>query len=394
MNTERTDRMRAAMERQELDALLCRLPENVLLLSGYWPLCGWVFYLFPADGRPVCILPNSEEKEACADLWGSECIVYPYGTIDAGDQFEEIQKALRQSREGKGWKRIGFEGNFENIAPAWNVAELFIPAGRTARLLAEVFGEESLVDSTNFIHEQRARKTVYEIQKLRIANEISNIALETFSRVVHPGVSGVELASAVESAVMLKGTDYRGARRVRAFTQIAVGPGETSIGYRPMEVTTSRRLEDSEIALLELAVVADGFWSDRTRAEVAGEPTDQQREVNKILKKAQDEALKVIRPGISGGEVDRAARQIIDAAGYTEQFMHVMGHGVGFGYHELMPRIAPGSIDVLREGMVHSVEPGIYFPEMGGLRIEDNVLVTSDGGEVLGPFNRNLSDVG
>ena len=74
MNPERTESMRAAMEKQGFDALLCRLPENVLLLSGYWPLCGWVFYLFPVDGRPVCILPNTEEEEALSELWDAECV--------------------------------------------------------------------------------------------------------------------------------------------------------------------------------------------------------------------------------------------------------------------------------------------------------------------------------
>ena len=390
MNTERIESTSRAMEEQGFDALVCRLPENVLLLSGYWPLCGWVFYVFPREGRPVCILPNSEEREAVAELWDAECRCYTFGTIDAGDQYDDVGRALRDIARGTNWKHVGFEGDFENIAPAWNAAELFIPAEKTRRLLHEVFGEEHLVDATEFINMQRARKTGYEIEKLRIVNEISQFALQTFDEKTEPGRKGVELAAAVESTVMVRGTGHRGARRVRAFTQVAVGPEETSVAYRPMEITTSRRLKKREIALLELAVVADGYWSDRTRAAVAGSSTGLQREVNEVVRTAQEQAIGMVKPGVRAGDIDEAARRVIREAGYEKQFMHITGHGVGFSYHESVPRISPGSGDVLQTGMVHSVEPGIYVPEMGGIRIEDDVLVTANGWEVLGPFSKEL----
>jgi Xaa-Pro aminopeptidase len=310
--------------------------------------------------------------------------------MGAGNQFVHIGNALRDAVESRGWKRIGFEGNFENIAPAWNAAELYIPARRTHALFTEVFGEDNLVDATELICVQRACKTPYEIQKLQIVNEISCVALATFRNSVLPGVTGVELAAAVEASVMKEGTGYRDARRVRAFAQVAVGSAETSIAYRPMEISTTRRLENGDIALLELAVVADGFWSDRTRAYVAGIPTAQQIEINDILKIAQDEAIEAVKPGSTGGNVDRAARQVIEDAGHVKHFVHITGHGVGFGYHEPLPLIAPECSDVLQEGMVHSVEPGIYFPELGGMRIEDDVLVTENGCEILGQFGRDL----
>jgi Xaa-Pro dipeptidase len=390
MNAERVDRMRQAMEELRFDALVCRLPENVLLLSGYWPLCGWVFYVLPREGRPLCVLPRSEEREAADELWGAECALYTFGTIDAVDQYKNIEKALKEHARGKGWRRVGFEGNFENIAPAWNMAEQFVPAVPTRRLLNRVFGEEALVDATELIQVQRTLKTAYEIDKLRIVNEISCIALQAFVDGVAPGKRGVELAAAVESAVMARGTGYRGARRVRAFTQIACGPEETAIAYRPMEITTSRRLEKSGLALLELAVVADGYWSDRTRAAVAGEPTGLQKEVLAVVREAQERAVRLVKPGARADDIDEAARAVIRNAGHEKCFMHITGHGVGFCYHEPFPRIAPESEDVLQEGMVHSIEPGVYFPEMGGLRIEDDVLVTGNGSEVLGPFIRGF----
>jgi Xaa-Pro dipeptidase len=123
---------------------------------------------------------------------------------------------------------------------------------------------------------------------------------------------------------------------------------------------------------------------------VAGNPTDLQEEVHAVVRDAQERAISLVKPGVLAADVDEGARAVIRNAGHEKRFMHVTGHGVGFGYHELLPRIAPGSDDLLREGMVHSVEPGVYFPEMGGLRLEDDVLVTGDGFEVLGPYPRDL----
>ncbi len=138
---------------------------------------------------------------------------------------------------------------------------------------------------------------------------------------------------------MTRGSGYKGAKRVRAFAQVATGAIETSIGYRPMEISTTRKLENHDLALMELA---------------------------------------------------ETARAVIRDAGFDKQFPHVTGHGLGFRYHEPTPLICPGSDQVLDPGMVHTVEPGIYFPEMGGIRLEENVAVTENGCEVLGPFKKAL----
>lgn len=390
MNTERLRRMRAAMEREGLDALVCRLPENVVLLSGYWPLCGWVFYIVPLEGRPICILPNTEEAEAAQELWDAEVMMYRNGTLDAEDQFVSIRKALVALAGTRGWKSIGYEGDFENIAPAWNAAELYVPAERTRRMLADAFGQERLKDATRLLLEQRVRKTPYEIEKLRLVNDISRIALEAFREGVAPGVSGVELAAAVEAAVMVKGTGYGGATKVRAFAQVAIGPAETAVAYRPMEVTTVRKLQQGDLALLELAVVADGWWSDRTRARVAGGATDRQLEINELVRRSQETAVAAVKAGVTGGEIDAVARAIIEEAGFGASFPHITGHALGICYHEPFPMLLPGCQDVLEEGVVHSVEPGIYMPDFGGIRIEDDILVTDSGHEVLGAFPKDL----
>ncbi len=396
---ERVERLRQAMERERLDALVCRLPENVLLLTGYWPVCGWVYAVLPREGAAACILPDTEEQEAAAELGGVEpqgadLLSYPFGTREPVNQEREIRRRLEavcKRAGGRRWRRVGFEGGFEQAAPAWNAAESFLPAGPTRRLLEAVFGGRRLVDASAFLQVERAVKTPYEIERIRRANRIANLGLEEFARRVEPEASGVELVAAVEAAVMARGTGFEGARRVRAFAQVAVGPQESFRGWRPAEVSTTRRLLAGEIALLELAVVADGYWCDRTRPRVAGRPGEKQLEVHRLVRQAQAAAAAAAVPGARGAEVDETARRVIREAGYDREFVHITGHGVGYRYHEAQPSLAPWSRDVLAAGMIHSVEPGIYLPGMGGIRVEDEVLVTPEGGEVLGPAPSELA---
>jgi len=391
VDTERIRRVREAMQSAVADALICRLPENVLMLSGYWPLVGWSFLVFPKDGEPTCIIPHTEEQETREELWGGECISFLFGVLGAGNPYEDIAIALRAASVGRGWRRVGYEGSFESVAPPWNAAEPAIPADITRGILREAFGDQALVDATELLTSQRACKTAAEANKLRIVNEISTFGLRAFSEMVAVGVTGVELVAAVEYTIMTQGTGYKGAKRVRAFAQVATGPAETVVGFRPMEISTLRKMQPGDLALLELGVVADGFWSDRTRVRVAGKPTPQQTAVFEVVKAAQAAAVRKVRAGATAGEVDEAARALIRDAGYEKEFVHVTGHGVGLRYHEPIPIICPGSELILEQGMVHSVEPGVYIAGMGGIRLEDDILVTQTGAEVLGAFSGDLA---
>ncbi len=390
-NQERLDRMRRAMEAESLDAVVVRLPENVLLLSGYWPMIGAGVLVFPREGRPLCAIPHCYEQEAASAMWEAEPAYFRYGVLDAPEAGCAIREILSRAARGKRWKRIGYEAQFEVMAPSWNSAEAQVPGVRTLALYREAFAGSELVDASPLLDAERRRKTAYEAAKIRIASEISCIGLEAFERLVEIGASGVELAAGVEREVMARGTGYRGAARVRAYAQVAVGPDETAAGYRPNEISTCRRLESGDVALLELGVVADGYWADRTRVRVAGEPTDEQCRVFEVVRSAQATAAASIRAGVSAAEVDEAARSVIRDAGYGDRFPHVTGHGLGFGYHESQPILAPGRKEPLEEGMIVSVEPGIYFQPCGGFRIEDDVLVTRNGSETLGPFRTELT---
>ena len=391
MDSERLKRTREAMVKQGLDALICRLPENVLLLSGHWPLIGWSFLLFPAEGRPLCVVPHCDEREVREELWEADCESFIFGVLTGGNPYEDIARALKGRIAGSGYGRVGYEGSFECVAPPWNVAEPAIPAALTGAMLEDVFGADCLVDATDLLNGQRARKTPMEQAKLHTANEIATLGLQAFLEKADVGVSGIDLVAHVERTIMTCGPGHNGARRVRAFAQVSTGAEETAIAYRPMVISTARPMRAGDLAVLEMAVVADGFWSDRTRVRVVGEPTDEQRKAFDAVRSAQEAAIEAVRPGVTAAEVDAAARGVIHAAGYDDEaFLHVTGHGLGFRYHEPAPLICPGGETALEEGMVHSVEPGIYMPGMGGIRLEENVVVTATGREVMGPCDADM----
>jgi len=390
-NHERRARMRRAMEAGRLDALVLRLPENVLLLSGHWPMIGAAWLVFPLEGEATCLVPRCYEDEVAGSLEECGASFYAFGSTDAPAPMGLVAGSLKELAQGRGWKRIGYEGNFEVSAPSWNAAEAMVPAATTLSLLQTVFDGAELVDVTSLLTRERLTKTAYEVGRLAIASEISCFAMEAFEAAVDVGISGVELAAIAEQAAMVKGTGYRGSVRVRGFAQVTTGAAETAKAHRPNIISTARTMEDGDLAVLELGLVADGYWADRTRVGVAGTPREEQVRIFETVRKAQEAAVATIRHGALARDVDEAARSVIRDAGYGASFPHITGHGLGFGYHEAAPILGPHSRDVLEEGMLTSVEPGIYTLEFGGCRIEDDVVVTATGQQVLGPFRKTLT---
>lgn len=391
LNSERIYRLKQGMEEAGIDVMILRLPENVLFASGYWSMFGWTFLVFPQKGKATCIIGNTEEQEADEDLWDAKIQAYPAGTLESGNPYTETGRILSNLLKRSGWEKVGYEGDFESVAAPWNAAEPVVPAASTHALLKEACADSRLVDVTAFLNEQRSQKTEFEITQLRTVNEISTAGLKIFYEKAVPGASGVELVADVERSIMVEGSGREGVKRVRAFAQVSTGRKETAIGYRPMVISNEAALRDGDIALLELGVVADGYWCDRTRVRVAGRPSAKQKEIFNLIHSAQEAAVAKSGPGVTAGEVDEAARSIIREGGYEKAFVHVTGHGLGFRYHEPVPLICPESELVLEAGMVHTVEPGIYKKGFGGMRLEDDVVITETGREVLGPFEKTLS---
>ena len=154
-------------------------------------------------------------------------------------------------------------------------------------------------------------------------------------------------------------------------------------------MASDRVLERGDLVTLDFGACYSGYCSDITRTVMLGEPNDKQREIYEVVRTAQQAAVEAIRPGIAGKEADKVARDLIKAHGYAEYFGHSTGHGLGMEVHEA-PRLSPRGEEILEPGMVVTVEPGIYLPDFGGVRIEDDVIVTERGCEVLTKSTKDL----
>ena len=389
-DTERLQRARAALSQAGLAALVCRLPENVLLLSGYWPMNGFALLLFPQDRDPVLLAPEAEVHLA-AESWVQDVRTYSWGLVDSGDPFASLARLARQAAADLGLrgKRIGYEGSFEFVAAPYVCAEPSVISGVTLGLLRDAL-DGRLNDATALIHQLRLRKTPREIEKLRLTNEVARMGLQTFVEHAVAGRSEIEVAAAVESAINVGGTDYRGVRAARGFAWVLSGPN-TAVSYKPHLRSSSRRIAEGDLVVLELATVADGWWSDLTRTRAAGRARPQDLERWQAVVEAQQADIAAVRPGVPANRVDQVGRDLLSSRGLGQYFIHHTGHGVGLRYHEPEPFLHPAVTAPLEEGMVTSVEPGIYSADWGGMRCEDNVLVTPEGAEVLSEFPRRLT---
>jgi Xaa-Pro dipeptidase len=228
----------------------------------------------------------------------------------------------------------------------------------------------------------RARKAPDEIDAMRRAIAISEAALAQLMREVRPGMTERQIAARLTALLAEHGSD------VAAFDPL-IQTGENSSS--PHGLPTDRALREGEFLLIDFGCKVEGYPSDITRTFVLGEPTHEMRRIYETVLAANSAARAVAGPGVPMAEVDLAARRVIEAAGYGEYFIHRTGHGIGLDTHEPIPQIAANVEDALEPGMTFTIEPGIYIPGLGGVRIEDDVLVTEDGLEVLTGYPRTFS---
>jgi len=241
------------------------------------------------------------------------------------------------------------------------------------RRLRKAFCGVRLKPFAGILSALRSRKDSYEVERIRRSVRILTRCYGVVERMLRPGVRERDIALAVEAAAKADGAE------AMAFdTIIASGPR----GALPHGKASDKRIRKGELVVADRGVVFDGYNSDSTRTYCVGKAAAKVREVYQTVLDAQARAIEMVRPGVAVSEIDRAAREHINAAGYGRYFGHGTGHGVGLEIHE-RPGIGPFGKEILAEGMVITVEPGIYIPGWGGVRIEDMLLVTADGFEIL-----------
>lgn len=219
-----------------------------------------------------------------------------------------------------------------------------------------------------------AHKSAEEVEAMRRAAQISEAALRTVIAQVEPGMTERQIAERLTQALLAEGS--QGA----AFEPLVQSGPNSAL---PHGMLTDRALGADELLLIDYGGRHADYPADITRTFCLGTPSAEMQRIYDTVLAANEAAIRAAGPGVAMGAVDRAARQVIAAAGYGEYFIHRTGHGLGIAGHEIIPQIAEGVTDLLEPGMAFTVEPGIYIPGLGGVRIEDDVVVTESGVDVL-----------
>ena len=377
-DTLRVERLQELMGQAGFDCLICRLPENVVYIAEYWPHHGISIAVLPQTGRPTLFIPEVEAE------WGNKdwADVVPFGwaLLKDKDLYTSYHELLTSISETLGLSKatIGVEQDLEVVGTTYRHAEPIIPAAPWTGLLKSVFPDATLLDATDLLQSAKLIKTPYDLSRLKVANELAEMGTSKFLSDLSPGMTEVQVSALIEGTIREAGAGYKGARLVWAEAEVASGPVYTAKANLLIP-STDRTIEDGDLVMVEMATVMDGYYSDLTYMAVAGRPDERQQEIHNIVLEAQLAACREMVPGNSYEAPDTAARDVLTRAGLGDYFVHVTGHGLGFRFHESTPFLMPGASGTLEQGIVSSIEPGVYIPQFGGIRIEDNVAVGEDG---------------
>lgn len=378
-DADRLSRIQKFIANDGLDAIVLNASKNIVAATGYWPMNGTVLAFIPREGEPHLYVPAGEETWASRSGWHN-IHVYQAGRISDPGLHDTVlsEFATLATKYGVQGGRIGIEGPFRAQVPPHMAHEV---SGRHESLrpvLAQAFGADP-----EFLGERwtrmRAAKTEQELRGIRRAAAIADEGLRTFRDGLGNGVRDIELATEVEGRLEKFGIGRDGTTRVRGYAFVMSGP-QTSQCHLDYEFSSTRVQRNGDNVLMEMAVVADGYWQDLSRAFVIGEPSAEIQRIYDVAEASFIAAQKAAIPGATGHDVDLAARLVIEEAGLAEAYPHQTGHGVGVAFHEQYPLIKPGSDHILENGHVIAIEPGVYIPGVAGIRNEDNLVVGSPDG--------------
>lgn len=349
---ERLLRVRSKTVNLGLDAVLFLNMQNIRYLTGFTGsdgalLAGERRYILLVDGRYI--------TQAGKEAPGAEI-----------RQYQDKTEGIAQAMQDSGWKVIGFE------SAALTLPDYLKLKDRAAGVDLRPMGED--------LNALRVIKDDGEIKKMQAAAALSSEALCSMLEIMKPGMVEKDMALELEYRIRRGGADH-------VSFDVIVASGENAA--LPHARPGSRKLEAGDFIVLDYGAVCGGYCSDETCTVALGRISNRQREVYDIVREAHDRALAAVKAGALCRDVDRAARSYIEEKGLGKYFSHGTGHGIGLSVHE-EPRLSPLSESRLEAGMVVTIEPGVYIPGLWGVRIEDTVLVTSNGCDVLTAVSKDL----
>lgn len=367
MNKERLQRLQQELTRRGLSGMAVMPGPNLVYLSGIHAHLSErpVLFILPAGGEPLIIIPTLEAMKATA----------------AGMPEARIL----------GWSDVeGFAGAFERAAAVLGLdAWLLGVEGLHMRILELEQLQEAAPDL-------RTRQADAALSALRsVKDEVEVAAMTRAVAAAEEGLTAVlpqirlGMTEKQIAALLTRELLARGGESIAFGPIVSAGPN----GASPHAVPTERPIEEGDLLVIDWGVYVDGYPSDITRTFAVGAVDPELAHIHDVVREANAAGKAAARPGATGQDVDRAARAVIEAAGYGEYFFHRTGHGLGLEVHE-EPNMIEGNDTPLVPGNVFTVEPGIYLPGRGGVRIEDNVVITPEGRRSLTSFPRELITVG
>jgi Xaa-Pro aminopeptidase len=344
-----------------LDGLLLTHLPNIRYLCGF---TGSAAVLLVTESKCLFLTDGRYTEQARTEVQGAKVIIARKAPLTAAAELLVGQ--------GKKWgvKTLGVEGDHLTVTARNQLA-------RVLRTRIKIRPSPPVVEQARMVKDED------EIRRLRAAVQQGAALFDVAVRTIRPGVKEVEVAAEMEYAARRSGVEG-----MSFDTIIAAGPRSALPHGRASQASIPSR----GFVVCDFGVILAGYCSDMTRTVHVGKPGTKARDLYQAVRDAQQAASEAVRPGIAVGEVDQAARKVLHNSGLGKYFTHSTGHGVGLEIHE-PPRIAANQGEILQPGMVITIEPGAYIPRQGGVRIEDMVLVTGRGCEVLTPTPKELVTV-
>ena len=348
---DRLDKLRLRLNESELDALLVSTPENRRYISGFTGSAG---YLLVSTHEAILATDFRYTQQAQGQS-------PHFQVINVGRDWSWLMDTLRDP----GLQKVGFESTHLTVSTYQSITKAIHESSLGPK--------PSLMATSGMAESLRTIKSTEELELIQRAIDIADRAMDTICSSIQVGETEEDVAWRLERAMRDMGADS-----LSFDTIVAAGPNGAMPHHRPSD----RPIGPGEPVVIDMGAKVSGYCSDITRTICLGEQDETFRRIYDIVLGAQLTAISTVQAGMDATQGDNLARGVISEAGYSDNFGHSLGHGVGLAVHEY-PGVGPTSTHILEEGMVFTVEPGIYLPEWGGVRIEDMVTLGKEGAQVL-----------
>ena len=341
------------LQKENADAAWITTPLNIYYFTGYRsePHERLFALLIQASGETVLFCPKMEVEEVKASPFDGQIIGY----LDTENPFDFYQQSFQH---------MLIESEHLTV--------------KRQREITQAFHVKQYGDIDQTIKNLRNIKSIDEIEKIKHAGHLADKCIEIGVNYLKEGISEREVVNHIENEIKKYGVN-----EMSFDTMVLFGDHAAS----PHGVPGNRQLQNNELVLFDLGVIYNHYCSDMTRTVQFGTPSKEALDIYNIVLDAETSAIDAIRPGVKLKEIDKIARDIIDRAGYGDYFPHRLGHGLGLEEHEYQD-VSSTNDNVLEAGMVITIEPGIYVPGVAGVRIEDDILVTDSGCEILTHYEK------